>query len=125
MAVINEAFATHSIQFDLSGTQYIENQEWSSRKARNDMTSQLHSGSYSALNMYFLKSMGSGGVTGECSFPMDPNDFSNPELIVLNDGCILLSSTSPGGSYATYNLILNTVHEIGHWLGYVKYSDPS
>jgi hypothetical protein len=118
MNAINEAFAPYSFRFNLIEAQQIENEDWAYSQFRNEMKYQLHKGSYSDLNLYFVNRMGAvDGVTGECTFPNDPNIFIDPDLFQLRDGCLVVSHTVPGGSHPAYNLGLNAVHEIGHWLG--------
>lgn len=117
MAVLNEVFGRHSIQFNLLETEYIENEKWAHGDPDGRLEMQtLRKGSYGDLNLYFLKSMG-GQVTGECTFPLEYATFPDPNAILERDGCLTVSSTVNGGSDPAKHDGLTAVHEVGHWFG--------
>ncbi|CAH0051493.1 unnamed protein product [Clonostachys solani] len=117
-AVMNDVFADHSIQFNFLDTTYTENEDWAHGIMMQDMSIALRKGSYKDLNIFFLQSMG-GQVTGQCSFPLNLTDFPDPGRMKSLDGCMVVSSTIPGGSHPTYNGGLTAVHEVGHWFGLI------
>ena len=88
------------------------------------MKTTLRRGTYETLNIYFQSSLQaitgpSAGSTllGFCTLPSAGiTPLTVPEEYI-EDGCNILSSTLPSGSYANYNLGGTTVHESGHWLG--------
>jgi hypothetical protein len=77
------------------------------------MKRQLRKGSYAALNIYFLKDLGSN--MGYCYFPTSGAGAGTTTRI--RDGCTVLYSTVPGGSKTNYNLGHTVTHEVGHWMG--------
>jgi hypothetical protein len=86
----------------------------------------LRQGTYSALNVYFnsnLRSDGSDGspagqpLLGFCTLPLMGVTTSTRPSFYFDDGCNVLASTVPGGSFSKYNLGGTAAHEIGHWLG--------
>jgi hypothetical protein len=112
MAAMNSAFAPHSISFVLKGTDRTINSNWASDGNETQMKTALRKGGYSALNLYFLKSV--GGNLGYCYFPTNASPGSST---FIRDGCSVLSSTVPGGSSTNYNLGHTATHEVGHWFG--------
>lgn len=102
------------------------------------MKSTLRRGSYSALNLYFQTNLTSPSaipgkppniLLGSCTLPKTVTyvpDFctfppcspiSFPASVYSFDGCSILASTLPGGSFRGYNKGGTAVHEIGHWFG--------
>ena len=112
LTVMNNAYAPHSIHFNLVGTDRTINSNWASDGNELAMKKALRKGTYSDLNLYFLKSV--GGAFGYCYFPTNAASGSND---FYYDGCTILSSTVPGGSSTNYNLGHTVTHEVGHWFG--------
>ena len=112
LTVMNKAYAPHSIHFNLKGTDRTINAVWARDGNELAMKRALRKGSYSALNLYFLKDV--GGAFGYCYFPTNASPGSNT---FIRDGCSILSSTVPGGSSTNYNLGQTVTHEVGHWFG--------
>lgn len=113
LSVMNSAFAPQSIHFNLRGTDRTINANWASDGNELAMKRALRKGTYSALNIYFLKSV--GGAFGYCYFPT--GGASPGSNTFYQDGCSVLSSTVPGGSSTNYNLGQTATHEVGHWFG--------
>ena len=76
------------------------------------MKKALRKGTYRALNIYFLYSL--GGNLGYCYFPTSVTTGSND---FYYDGCSILYTTVPGGSLANFNQGKTATHEVGHWSG--------
>ncbi|KAK4164361.1 hypothetical protein QBC43DRAFT_378767 [Cladorrhinum sp. PSN259] len=112
---LNAAYAPHQYQFVLKGTDKTVNAQWAkdSNGYETTMKKALRKGTYSALNIYFLKDMGSN--LGYCYFPTTGATTGSSTLI--KDGCTVLYSTVPGGPLTNYNLGHTATHEIGHWFG--------
>ncbi|KAK3986745.1 hypothetical protein QBC44DRAFT_272393 [Cladorrhinum sp. PSN332] len=111
---LNAAYAPHQIQFILKGTDKTVNANWARDGAGYEMTMKraLRKGTYSALNVYFLKDMGSN--LGYCYFPTTASAGSTN---YIRDGCTVLFSTVTGGTLANYNKGHTATHEVGHWFG--------
>lgn len=56
-------------------------------------------------------------LLGFCTLPVAGITASSSSSEYVLDGCNVLSSTMPGGTFAEYNLGGSAVHEIGHWNG--------
>jgi hypothetical protein len=110
--VLNEAFAPHSIHFNLISTDYTVNSGWASDGNELAMKRALRKGDYSSLNVYFQREI--GGNFGYCYYPTSTSTGSTQYYL---DGCSILYSTVPGGSETGYNLGHTATHEIGHWFG--------
>lgn len=80
------------------------------------MKQALRKGSYSDLNIYFPTNLDSisPGVLGIATFP---DSFSEGSDGFYLDGIRVLSSSTPGGASAPFNLGQTATHEAGHWLG--------
>lgn len=111
-AVLNSNFAPHGISFVLKGTDRTVNSNWAVDRNELAMKKALRKGSYRALNLYFLKSL--GGNLGYCYFPSSVRAGSDDFYL---DGCSILSTSVPGGSQTNYNLGKTVTHEVGHWFG--------
>ncbi|KAK4121223.1 metalloprotease [Parathielavia appendiculata] len=113
---LNEAYAPHSIQFALKGTTRTVNANWAADGNGYEMTMKrsLRKGTYSSLNVYFLRDMGDN--LGYCYFP-EAGGATAGSTVRIRDGCTVLYSTVPGGSTTNFNLGGTTTHEVGHWLG--------
>ncbi|KAK4225599.1 hypothetical protein QBC38DRAFT_255847 [Podospora fimiseda] len=111
---LNAAYAPHQIQFVLKGTDKTVNSNWARDGAGYELTMKkaLRKGTYKALNIYFLKDMGSN--LGYCYFPTSVTANSNN---FWKDGCTVLHTTVPGGTLTNYNKGHTVTHEVGHWLG--------
>ncbi|KAK4186189.1 hypothetical protein QBC35DRAFT_281396 [Podospora australis] len=111
---LNAAYAPHSYQFVLKGTDKTVNANWATDSNGYELTMKkaLRKGTYKALNVYFLKNMGSN--LGYCYFPTSVTSGSTN---FWRDGCTVLYTTVPGGSATNYNLGHTTTHEVGHWFG--------
>ncbi|KAL2118670.1 hypothetical protein VTJ04DRAFT_8330 [Mycothermus thermophilus] len=113
--VLNAAYAPHGFQFNLKEITRTVNAQWAVDGNGYEMTMkrQLRKGSYAALNIYFLKDLGSN--MGYCYFPTSGAGAGTTTRI--RDGCTVLYSTVPGGSKTNYNLGHTVTHEVGHWMG--------
>ncbi|KAJ4302444.1 hypothetical protein N0V88_002588 [Collariella sp. IMI 366227] len=111
---MNAAYAPHSIQFSHKGTTRTVNANWAVDGNGYEMTMKksLRKGTYSTLNLYFLKDMGDN--LGYCYFP---TTAASGSTAYIRDGCTVLYSTVPGGSTTNYNLGGTVTHEVGHWFG--------
>ena len=112
ITVLNNAYASSSFSFVLTGTNDTSNASWytcSGGSCETQMKNALHQGGSNALNIY-SNNMG-GGLLGWATFPS--SYASNPLL----DGVVILYSSVPGGSAAPYNLGDTATHEVGHWMG--------
>jgi hypothetical protein len=112
IAVLNADYAPSGISFNLVGTDWTVNTAWASDGNEVAMKQSLRKGSYSALNLYFLYSLG-GGTLGYCYFPTQASPGSTA---FIRDGCSILYSTVPGGSATGFNLGKTATHEVGHWM---------
>ena len=115
IAVLNEAFRDHRIQFkyDPSTVKEMNNSRWYRMghlsAAEREAKSALQVDPETTLNFY-TAGLG-GGLLGWATFPMDM--AGDP----VSDGVVMLDTTLPGGNGAPFNLGMTGVHEIGHWLG--------
>ncbi|KAA8911394.1 metalloprotease 1 precursor [Sphaerosporella brunnea] len=111
LSVMNADYASAKIKFALMGTTRTTDVTWYNDQAEMAMKKQLRKGDYGTLNVYFHRL--AEGALGYCYFPV-----ANPSAQeLLLDGCSVLSSTVPGGSYTNYNLGRTVTHEAGHWFG--------
>lgn len=112
ITVMNAAYASSNITFNLVSTDYTNNGTWytgCAAGAERAMKQALHQGGPRALNLYLCGP--SFGVLGLATFPWDYS--GDPAM----DGVVVLDSSLPGGSSAPYNRGDTAVHETGHWLG--------
>jgi len=113
VATLNAAYASTGWSFALVGTDWTQNQSWSSMTpgsaAETAAKAALHQGSADDLNLY-TANIG-GGLLGWSTLPWDY--AAKP----LQDGVVVLYSSLPGGAAVPYNLGQSATHEIGHWLG--------
>ncbi|KAH6914021.1 metalloprotease [Coprinopsis sp. MPI-PUGE-AT-0042] len=116
--VLNDAYASTGITWNLVNTTYTLNTDWFQRAApstsqQQAMKAALRQGGQADLNVYTVgfKSGSGAGLLGYATFPSDypgkPQD----------DGVVILYSSLPGGTSAPYNLGHTLTHEVGHWLG--------
>ncbi|KXJ91874.1 metalloprotease [Microdochium bolleyi] len=114
VVVLNNAYAPYGVHFNLKGTDRTVNSQWANNQNELAMKRALRKGGYSALNLYFQKSAGSG-ILGFCYFPTSFSGTTSTTFI--QDGCTILYSTTPGGSSSPFNLGGTATHEVGHWMG--------
>ncbi|KAK5988634.1 Extracellular metalloprotease [Cladobotryum mycophilum] len=112
--VMNDNYAPAGISFTLKGVDRTVNSAWATDSAEVAMKTALRKGTYSDLNIYFLKSLNPSGTLGYCYFPTNASKGSQDFII---DGCTILYSTVPGGPSAPYNQGKTVTHEVGHWFG--------
>ncbi|SMQ54462.1 unnamed protein product [Zymoseptoria tritici ST99CH_3D7] len=116
MNAMNEAYAPMGVSFSTISVNFTINEQWAAAGISSPeelaMKSALHQGSYADLNLYFLSDMPSG-LLGFCYFPVaDPTSADR-----INDGCMNLADSLPGGSVENYDMGMTAVHETGHWFG--------
>lgn len=113
IAVLNAAFASSSIQFNLVSTNTTADDAWYAvtpgTTAEAQMKNALRQGTADDLNIYSANI--GGGLLGWATFPS--SYANNPK----SDGVVLLNSSLPGGSAVPYNLGDTGTHEVGHWVG--------
>ncbi|KJX97822.1 hypothetical protein TI39_contig458g00001 [Zymoseptoria brevis] len=114
MNAMNDAYAPMGVSFNTISVNFTINEQWAAADMSSPeefaMKSALHQGSYADLNLYFLSDMPSG-LLGFCYFPVaDPTNADR-----INDGCMNLAGSLPGGSAEDYDMGMTAVHETGHW----------
>jgi hypothetical protein len=113
MNVLNAAYASRGISFNLISTDTTVNNTWATAQpgtsAESQMKNALRIGTADDLNIY-SNNMG-GGLLGWATFPS--SYASQPKM----DGVVILFSSVPGGTAAPYNLGDTATHEVGHWMG--------
>jgi len=118
LAALNKAYAPYGFQFALKGTDWTVNQTWADDLDPDAMKAALRRGSYSALNIYFQRTIMGGTASGFCYFPMSGPPAKGSQWFVA-DGCQVQTLTMPGGAppgwYPMQGMI--SVHEVGHWFG--------
>jgi hypothetical protein len=125
MMVLNERFSSIGISFKLIDVTYTNNADWyyncwqggKEQKASLEMKAALRSGGKSALNVYFVDLK--GGPTGYSFFPWDIGTEG-----IMKDGIVMNNRAIPGGSRQNYNMGVQLVHELGHWLGLLHVFPP-
>ena len=113
MDVMNEDYAPAGFSFTLKDTTRNVNEAWATDTAELEMKGELRTGSYSALNLYFMDLLQDDAL-GYCYFPIDAAEGSED---FTKDGCSILATTVPGGSAEGFNEGKTAVHESGHWFG--------
>ena len=126
-STIQVAYTNASIGYTYMGSTRTINATWASNGDDLSMKTALRNGTYSDLNVYFQSALQSAPNTpgvpagsvllGYCSLPTAGITTTTPRDEYVIDGCNVLSSTMPGGSFQEYNLGGSAVHEIGHWNG--------
>lgn len=113
MDILNAAFAATGWSFTLLTVDRTTNAEWYTMAPGSDeelaAKAALRRGSADDLNIYTANP--GGGLLGWATFPFQY--AKNP----LNDGVVILFSSVPGGSAASYNEGDTATHEVGHWFG--------
>lgn len=111
-AVLSEAFAPNGVSFNLVSTDWTIDEAWADDSDELAYKEALRQGTYSDLNIYFLRTPNFGAL-GYCYFP-DNVEPGSPEF--YQDGCVIMAASVPGGSAAPYNLGGTAPHEVGHWM---------
>lgn len=92
---MNSAYGPSGFQFNLLDTDFTVNNEWAAAEQESqeefEMKQELHQGSYSTLNLYFLSDLG-GGLLGFCYFP-EENPTEDQKIL---DGCVNIAGSLPG-----------------------------
>ncbi|KXJ93506.1 hypothetical protein Micbo1qcDRAFT_203578 [Microdochium bolleyi] len=118
IAAMNKAYAPWGIAFALKGVDWTVNQTWSDDLDTTTMKTRLRKGGYSALNLYFQRTIQGGTASGFCYFPMSTTPAKGSQWYIA-DGCQVQALTMPGGSppgwWPMQGMI--AVHEVGHWFG--------
>ena len=113
IAVLNAAFATSDIEFNLVSTDFTNNDAWYTvtpgTVAEKQMKTSLHRGTADDLNIYSANI--GAGLLGWATFPSSYR--SAPSM----DGVVILTASLPGGSAVPYNFGDTATHEVGHWVG--------
>lgn len=136
MSVINDNYAPSKISFNLTATTRTLNERYFNDRAERQMKTELRQGDYKTLNVYF--NVPQNNSIGYCYFPVGDLLFNsvalqhiliykciltllkvaNPSTTELHlDGCTVMHSTVPGGSFVNYNQGKTLTHEAGHWFG--------
>ncbi|GAB7365033.1 hypothetical protein MBLNU230_g5814t1 [Neophaeotheca triangularis] len=117
LAVLNTAYRTTGVSFNLLGTDYTVNDAWATASGAtlSQAKSALRKGTYGTLNLYFHTDLG-GAILGTCSLPAQTWP-STPQAAYASDGCTINAGTMPSGGIRGYNRGMTAVHETGHWLG--------
>ncbi|KAK6513859.1 hypothetical protein TWF506_008290 [Arthrobotrys conoides] len=112
---LNEHYAQTGIYFDLRRVTHTKNATWATCERdtpiEQDMKRAIRKGDYGDMNLYLRPLQ---GWLGWCTFPKDVVRGSDD---YWKDGCDVLQSTVPGGTFFPYNEGKTSTHEIGHWLG--------
>ena len=110
--VLNSAYSG-KFSFNLVSTNTTANNTWYTvtpgTAAERAMKQALRQGSADDLNIYSANI--GGGLLGWATFPSSYS--GNP----LDDGVVILNSSTPGGGAVPYDEGDTATHEIGHWLG--------
>ncbi|KAK5651987.1 hypothetical protein OQA88_10890 [Cercophora sp. LCS_1] len=121
-AALGATYAPTGISFNLAGVDHIINPLWATSVDPADhlvMKKALRKGSYKTLNLYYRLVVGVSAtgddLLGRCPFPEDAVTPGSDEF--YDDGCMILSSTVPGGTMEDANLGKTTTHEVGHRFG--------
>ncbi|KAG5989994.1 hypothetical protein E4U54_004197, partial [Claviceps lovelessii] len=116
MKVLSETYASIGIAFVHKDTSWTIHPNWSKDNDEEGMKRSLRRGTYSDLNLYFLKELtGPPGTLGYCNFPA--GDVTPTSLLFFLDGCNLHVGSVPGGPIPGFNLGKTATHEVGHWFG--------
>ena len=112
---LNKAYgdSASGLSFKLVSVDRTNNKTWftvsDSTSTETNMKNALHQGTKADLNLY-TANLG-GGLLGWATFPSDY--ASAPKM----DGVVVLYTSLPGGTEASFDLGYSAVHEVGHWLG--------
>jgi hypothetical protein len=116
--VMNQDYNGTGLSFQLQNITRTLNATWFNNAAPNvdvqtDMKNALRQGDVKTLNIYTVGFTSSSalGLLGYSTFPADY--AGDP----MNDGVVVLYSSLPGGSEASFNLGRTSTHEVGHWVG--------
>ncbi|RYP28350.1 hypothetical protein DL767_007255 [Monosporascus sp. MG133] len=109
--VLNAAYASHGITFNLLGKDWTVNPDWADDQDEFAYKEALRQGDYGTLNVYFIRHPKFKAL-GYCNFP---GNFAEGSTDFVLDGCVIDAATVPGGSAAPYNLGGTVPHEVGHW----------
>lgn len=115
--VLNTAYKSTGVSFDLKGTDYTVNDSWAVAKGPiiNEVKRALRKGTYGTLNIYLHTDL-DGAILGMCSLPSQTWP-TTPVSAYASDGCSINAGTMPSGNINGYNKGMTAVHETGHWLG--------
>ncbi|TCD67922.1 hypothetical protein EIP91_011786 [Steccherinum ochraceum] len=118
ISVLNAGYAGSGLFFALAGITRTTNPQWFNQvglgtSLQTTMKQQLHVGGPNVLNVYTVGFVSGSGedLLGYATFPFSYS--GNP----IDDGCVILFSSLPGGSTANYNQGKTLTHEVGHWVG--------
>jgi hypothetical protein len=134
--VLNRAYASAGIRFNVVSTQVIENDAWYTAALGSpeeiQMKSALRRGGPGAMNVY--TGVNDGAYLGWATYPWEYDD--SPENAAY-DGVVLHWMTLPGGGYIIEGYeeepdgVINYqngdtgTHEVGHWLGLLHTFEPN
>ncbi|GAA2105648.1 zinc metalloprotease [Actinomadura alba] len=111
LTVLNQAFASSGVSFELAQIKRTSNPAWFSDPAGNEvaMKTALHVGGAQDLNFY-TADLGAS-LLGWATFPS--SYARSPGM----DGVVVHYQSLPGGAIANYNEGDTATHEVGHWMG--------
>ena len=121
------SYSNYSIAYTLNPITRTTNDTWAANGDDLSMKTALRQGTYRSLNVYFQTDLEANSNTpgiqagqtllGFCTLPSAGITSTSATSVYIFDGCNILSSTMPGGTYFGYNQGGTCVHEVGHWNG--------
>ncbi|TEB11082.1 zincin [Coprinellus micaceus] len=118
ISVINAAYASTGLVYELAETQRIDNSTLFHKVGpenvyQDQMKTALRKGGAYDLNIYSVAfdDDENYGLLGYATFPWEY------EALPGDDGVVIHYDSIPGGSFYPYNLGHTLTHEIGHWVG--------
>jgi hypothetical protein len=118
IAVINAAYASTGVSFELAETSRIDNSTLFHKVGpeniyQTELKEKYRKGGAYDLNIYSVAfdDDENYGLLGYATFPWDY------ESLPKDDGVVIHYDSIPGGAFFPYNLGHTLTHEVGHWVG--------